>query len=129
VTISSNPRCVQGHQPAAQAAQSHTQPGPGCLQGWGKQAFCFSHIRKTSEQSSSQKSIQKWYGTQCVTSRAQLLILLQERVMVTILSIRAVCVRMEAVSSCFLGFVFFFLNVLICTEYSELLCPSGCVCC
>jgi len=65
-----------------------------------------------------------------VTSRAQLLILLQERVMVTILSIRAVCVRMEAVSSCFLGFVlFFFLNVLICTEYSELLCPSGCVCC
>lgn len=24
---------------------------------------------------------------------------------------------------------FFFLNVLICTEYSELLCPSGCVCC
>jgi len=26
---------VQGHQPAAQAAQSHIQPGLECLQGWG----------------------------------------------------------------------------------------------
>jgi len=29
------PCCVQGHQPADQAAQSHIQPGPECLQGWG----------------------------------------------------------------------------------------------
>ena len=29
------PCCVQGHQPADQAAQSHIQPGLGCLQGWG----------------------------------------------------------------------------------------------
>ena len=33
--ISSNPCCVQGRQPAAQAAQSHIQPGLECLQGWG----------------------------------------------------------------------------------------------
>jgi len=26
---------VQGRQPAAQAAQSHIQPGLECLQGWG----------------------------------------------------------------------------------------------
>jgi len=30
----STPCCVQGRQPAAQAAQSHIQPGPECLQGW-----------------------------------------------------------------------------------------------
>ena len=29
------PCYVQGRQPAAQAAQSHIQPGPECLQGWG----------------------------------------------------------------------------------------------
>jgi len=29
------PCYVQGHQPAAQAAQSHLQPGLECLQGWG----------------------------------------------------------------------------------------------
>jgi len=28
------PCYVQGHQPADQAAQSHIQPGPECLQGW-----------------------------------------------------------------------------------------------
>ena len=33
--ISSNPCYVQGRQPAAQAAQSHIQPGLECLQGWG----------------------------------------------------------------------------------------------
>ena len=27
--------CVQGSQPADQAAQSHIQPGLECLQGWG----------------------------------------------------------------------------------------------
>ena len=37
MTISSNPCCVQGQQPAAQAAQSHIQPGLECLQGWGIQ--------------------------------------------------------------------------------------------
>jgi len=31
----STPRYVQGRQPAAQAAQSHIQPGLECLQGWG----------------------------------------------------------------------------------------------
>ena len=29
------PYYIQGHQPAAQAAQSHIQPGLECLQGWG----------------------------------------------------------------------------------------------
>ena len=29
------PCYVQGRQPADQAAQSHIQPGPECLQGWG----------------------------------------------------------------------------------------------
>jgi len=29
------PCYVQGHQPPAQAAQSHIQPGLECLQGWG----------------------------------------------------------------------------------------------
>jgi len=29
------PCYVQGRQPAAQAAQSHIQPGLQCLQGWG----------------------------------------------------------------------------------------------
>ena len=29
------PCCVQGRQPADQAAQSHIQPGLECLQGWG----------------------------------------------------------------------------------------------
>ena len=29
------PCYVQGLQPAAQAAQSHIQPGLECLQGWG----------------------------------------------------------------------------------------------
>ena len=29
------PCYVQGRQPAAQAAQSHIQPGLDCLQGWG----------------------------------------------------------------------------------------------
>ena len=29
------PCCVQGHQPADQAAQSHIQPGLESLQGWG----------------------------------------------------------------------------------------------
>jgi len=29
------PCYMQGRQPAAQAAQSHTQPGLECLQGWG----------------------------------------------------------------------------------------------
>ena len=29
------PCYVQGHQPADQAAQSHSQPGLECLQGWG----------------------------------------------------------------------------------------------
>ena len=29
------PSHVQGRQPAEQAAQSHIQPGLGCLQGWG----------------------------------------------------------------------------------------------
>ena len=34
--ISFQPPCyVQGRQPAAQAAQSHIQPGLECLQGWG----------------------------------------------------------------------------------------------
>ena len=33
--IQFQPRYVQGRQPAAQAAQSHIQPGPECLQGWG----------------------------------------------------------------------------------------------
>jgi len=27
--------CVQGHHPAAQAAQRHIPPGLECLQGWG----------------------------------------------------------------------------------------------
>ena len=31
----STPCYVQGHQPPAQAAQSHIQPGLECLQGWG----------------------------------------------------------------------------------------------
>jgi len=31
----STPCYVQGRQPPDQAAQSHTQPGPECLQGWG----------------------------------------------------------------------------------------------
>ena len=31
----STPCYVQGRQPADQAAQSHIQPGLGCLQGWG----------------------------------------------------------------------------------------------
>jgi len=31
----SNSCCVQGHQPADQAAQSHIQPGLECLQRWG----------------------------------------------------------------------------------------------
>ena len=31
----STPCYVQGHQPPDQAAQSHIQPGPECLQGWG----------------------------------------------------------------------------------------------
>jgi len=36
MTIEFQPTCcVQGHQPAAQAAQSHIQPGLECLQGWG----------------------------------------------------------------------------------------------
>jgi len=36
VLISFQPHCyVQGRQPAAQAAQSHIQPGLECLQGWG----------------------------------------------------------------------------------------------
>ena len=29
------PCCVQGHQPADQAAHSHIQPGLECLHGWG----------------------------------------------------------------------------------------------
>jgi len=29
------PCCVEGRQPADQAAQSHIQPGLECLQGWG----------------------------------------------------------------------------------------------
>ena len=29
------PCYVQGRQPANQAAHSHIQPGPECLQGWG----------------------------------------------------------------------------------------------
>jgi len=34
--IQFQPPCyVRGHQPAAQAAQSHIQPGLECLQGWG----------------------------------------------------------------------------------------------
>ena len=36
MTIEFHPPCyVQGRQPAAQAAQSHIQPGLECLQGWG----------------------------------------------------------------------------------------------
>jgi len=36
MTIWFQPPCyVQGRQPADQAAQSHIQPGPECLQGWG----------------------------------------------------------------------------------------------
>jgi len=36
VLIQFHPPCyVQGRQPAAQAAQSHIQPGLECLQGWG----------------------------------------------------------------------------------------------
>jgi len=31
----STPCYVQGRQPAAQAVQSHIQPGLECLQGWG----------------------------------------------------------------------------------------------
>ena len=34
--IQFQPHCyAQGCQPPAQAAQSHIQPGPECLQGWG----------------------------------------------------------------------------------------------
>jgi len=33
--FSSNPLLCDGRQPAAQAAQSHIQPGLECLQGWG----------------------------------------------------------------------------------------------
>ena len=32
--VVSTPCYVQGRQPAAQAAQSHIQPGLECLQGW-----------------------------------------------------------------------------------------------
>jgi len=35
------PCCVQGRQPADQAAQSHIQPGLECLQGWGIHNFFF----------------------------------------------------------------------------------------
>ena len=35
VHLVSTPCCVQGRQSAAQAAQSHIQPGLDCLQGWG----------------------------------------------------------------------------------------------
>ena len=36
MTISFQTPCYeQGHQPTAQAAQSHIQPGLECLQGWG----------------------------------------------------------------------------------------------
>ena len=36
MTIEFQPPCyVQGHQLLDQAAQSHTQPGLECLQGWG----------------------------------------------------------------------------------------------
>ena len=31
----SDPCCVRGQQAAARAAQSHIQPGLGCLRGWG----------------------------------------------------------------------------------------------
>jgi len=33
--VSTSPRYVQDHKPPDQAAQSHIQPGPECLQGWG----------------------------------------------------------------------------------------------
>ena len=33
--VSTPPRYMQGCQPPDQAAQSHIQPGPECLQGWG----------------------------------------------------------------------------------------------
>ena len=36
------PCYVQGRQPAAQAAQSHIQPGLECLQGWGGAFHSFS---------------------------------------------------------------------------------------
>ena len=40
MNIEFQPPCyVQGCQPADQAAQSHIQPGPECLQGWGIHSF------------------------------------------------------------------------------------------
>jgi len=33
--VVSTPCYMQGCQPVDQAAQSHIQPGLGCLQGWG----------------------------------------------------------------------------------------------
>ena len=38
------PCYVQGEQPAAQAAQSHIQPGLECLQGWGLRSSCSEHF-------------------------------------------------------------------------------------
>jgi len=40
------PCYVQGRQPAAQAAQSHIQPGLECLQGWGRARIQFKHLTR-----------------------------------------------------------------------------------
>jgi len=42
------PCYVQGRQPAAQAAQSHIQPGLECLQGWGIHSLLGQPILKTN---------------------------------------------------------------------------------
>ena len=49
------PCYVQGRQPAAQAAQSHIQPGLECLQGWGTHSLLGQPVNSVSEVSVSLK--------------------------------------------------------------------------
>jgi len=52
------PCCVQGHQPADQAAQSHIQPGLECLQGWGMHSL-LGHCSQMQTQSMETQTLRK----------------------------------------------------------------------
>ena len=62
----STPCFVQGRQPAAQAAQSHIQPGLECLQGWGIHSL-LGQPKYARAELNSAPVLNVGIRTQCVT--------------------------------------------------------------
>ena len=62
------PCYVQGRQPAAQAAQSHIQPGLECLHGWGIHSLLGQNFLLKCKQNKNQKDLCSTTAAMCIHS-------------------------------------------------------------